>query len=218
MKSQVDNDFSADWLKQSSRAYNLEEVMRSRTLYDPYRRKLRLDWLELPGRNAPTLRYLRELDLLDASARFLGVERDEATYLELCEQYGESSSDHAFVHGKLELLVKGTLLERSGVCNWDTEQLSGGEAFRANLAVMWAFAKAQAKRLGGFALIINVGIDRGFSITDFRESLATCDHVVSDAELARPGATYGSRPGRPSSRVNYCIHFGPVAPRLEIHR
>ena len=204
------NNFSADLLKQGSRAYNLEEVKRSRRLYDPYRGKLRLDWVELPGRHAPTLKLLRERDMLDASARFIGVERDEETYQGLCAEHGECSRDHAFIRGELELLVKGTSLERAGICNWDTEHLSGGEAFRSNLALLWRFALTQAERHEAFALIINAGIDRGFSIANFKESLAAHGHVVSDAELARPGATYGSRPGRPSSRVNYCIHFGPV--------
>jgi hypothetical protein len=147
------------------------------------------------------------------SAKFIGVERDRPTYDELCRDYGESSHDHRFLHGKIELLVKGSLLERAGVCNWDTEHLSGGDAFHANLALLWQFAMTQADRYGTFSLIINAGIDRGFSVVDFKESLAVHGLVVSDEELARPGATYGSRPGRTSTRVNYCVHFGPVMAR-----
>lgn len=200
-------DFSTDVEKQQSRVLNLAEVMRCRALYSRRTGKLLRDWAELAGPGAPTLSYLRNKGAL-GPARFWGLENDEDVYRGLCERFGAESRDHKFVARALELWLRGGRGPRDvGVVNWDTFHLGDGGVFERNLDVVWKFALEQCHRIGNFVLIINVGLDRGRTLEDFRRALAKKDHKVTDDFLTRPGVLYRSE-GRNSHRINYPVIFG----------
>lgn len=206
-------DFQEDEAKQLSREYNLKQVQSVPSLWNAHQRRLRHDWLELPGIGAPTLQMLRSRHHL-GPGRFIGVERDPEVHKGLVSKYGQESQDHRFAHASLHQWLRGGGSLRVGVCNWDGWVLGKDtQKFREQLGQLWAFAHSQRKRIGGFVLILNMEIlQRGSGLEHIVGVLKDCvGHVVEPAHLEQPGVLYGAdREGRKSKRLNYAIRFGNV--------
>lgn len=203
-------DFVDDGDKAVSREYNLAQVRRCPYLFDRHAGKLLRDWAELPGAGAPTLKMLRERDML-GSARFLGPERDQKTLRLLDEEFGMRGSDHEFFATELEGWLDRGSAKNVGVLNFDSHCIGTGEVFGFSLRKAMRFAKRQERLFKNFALIINVGLDRSASLDTFREMLAEHGVELCDEHLKIPGVLYGgSRTDRRSRRINYCVLFGPL--------
>lgn len=205
------SDFSEDEAKQVSRELNFAQVMRCPHLFNQRAGTLRCDWIELPGTNAPTFQLLLERGWLK-DARFFGPENDEDVFADLCEKFGERGPHHQFFPQAAHLFLRGRHAQRCGVYNFDSFHLARDSAFRISLRQAWAFASLQEKRLGNFALIINVGLTRGGNLDEFRSALwEVGEHKLDEDLLERPGVLYGAdRVKHKSARVNYPVLFGTV--------
>lgn len=205
------NDFQEDDAKRASRIYNIEQVKRLPRVFNRYTQKLKCDWLELPGRGAPTLKMLRSLDML-GPGRFIGCEADRSTFDSLVEEYGEESEDHLFLNDLVELRLLGRSNEKVGVLNFDSLHQAGSSALEKSVGPLIQFAHQQEKELGGFALILNVGVGRGFKEEDFKDLMARKGCFVSDQHLATLGVRYGGERKNGNTRINYCFLFGAGSP------
>lgn len=206
------SDFRDDASKEVSRDYNVSQVQLMQKLFNRHTGKLKYDWAELAGVGAPTLGLLRGRGML-GPAKFLGIECDERVYIPLVEEHGESGKHHKFFHTELEAWVGGGSSREVGVLNFDSQDAAGSDKFAQNLEVMIRFANRQVEEIGAFALIINAGFGRGYSLDTFKGTMREFGITVSDRHLQIPGVLYGGdRKDRNSSRVNYCVRFGHATP------
>lgn len=203
------HDFRDDEQKALSREYNLSQVMRCKRLFNHHTGRLKHDWAELAGHGAPTLHLLREKGWL-GPGRFLGIDDSPQVLEGLKEQYGARSEHHEFFPDVLEDWLSRGAAQNVGVLNFDTEYRGGSDSFRDSLAGAVDFARDQEKLLGNFVLILNAGLDYGYSVDSFRESLLEQGITLCEKQLKKTGVLYGSsRPGRRSKRINYAHIFGP---------
>lgn len=211
------SDFHADPDKHQSREYNISQVKRLPGLYDDVAGKLKRDWLELVGNNAPTFQLLRAYGML-GPAKFFGVDREEKVFDDLRETFGDQGEHHQFFLGELEEMIWRGAFKDVGVLNWDSTHPAGESRFHESLNLFVDFAKQQAEN-SAFALIINAGINdrHNKDVLDFQRAVEKHGLPFHEEHLKIPGVRYGGKHkhkdrNHRGERISYCILFG--APKL----
>ena len=143
--------------KEATRRAPLDAVRAdSAFLWDHASGELRRDWMELAGREAPTLALLiAERALVPGGrAKFVGVDASPSVALGCAEHFGPEAPAEWRV-GRLESLVSGKgSYPNVGVLVYDTEDGAWRERWGA-LDRVCTYARRQADSLGEFVLVVN---------------------------------------------------------------
>lgn len=136
--------------KEQTRLDNINVAKLSHVLYGKRHNKLRCDWMELCGSYAPTLRLLKQNNMIGES-KFIGVDFDQNA-IKSCQQ---EHPNHLFLQQRIETLLQGNdkRLSNVGVLNYDTE--NDWRTIYKHQKIITKFTEKQANRLGAFLLIVN---------------------------------------------------------------
>lgn len=159
--------------KQETRERALDIVRRSSKLWARKSESLRYDWMELAGKEAPTLQMLLDEDVLK-EARFIGVDRSQKV-LEGCREHYGPSAPAQWVKGSLKTLLRDSAsFSNVGVLVYDSFRAVKGDPIGGDLSVLSHFVRRQEKKIGEFVLVINVTQSRSSEkdIEDYRRLLA----------------------------------------------
>ena len=178
---------SAD--KQASRLFNVAGLAGSLHIADPGE-CLWLDWLELAGKNNPTVDLLAPMLKPDAG-RFIGVDNDQGA-IDSNAVRDLLHTQWLFARTTLQDLLadQPELFERVGVLNYDSFSGWNGERIIAETTPIVRFAAQQVRRVGEFMLIVNAELTRNVPLPDamirvqrlFAPLLAPRQRVVEEAD------------------------------------
>lgn len=153
--------------KQATRLRALDLVREhSCNLWSPSKGGLRYDWMELAGHRAPMLSTLLREGALNGTARFIGVDTDEAT-IEDCRSHYGPETPAVWVQDSMRsvLTAKRNLPHREnvGVLVYDSHDAIHDSRLPARLQPIFKFAGQQRERLGEFLLVLNVTADNRYT-------------------------------------------------------
>jgi hypothetical protein len=167
--------------KVPTRIANLDAVRRTAMPYGSAlcgkEGRLRVDWLELAGPEAPTARLLLDEGAIGTPgnpSRFIGLDKDKKTIDQakaLYKEHPEVLLEHVagnFVH-RLDLYPD------VGVLVFDSLNKAKGKETEEHLDLLFDFAHKQARELGGFCLVLNVtlmGVSRGLGLESYKAMVA----------------------------------------------
>jgi len=158
------SDFTAAGpAKQETRVGTLEMVQESSILWSARHQALRYDWVELAGKQAPTLQMLLAEGALTGSGQFVGVDLDKDIIAECAEVFSAETAAGQCdwsTRNLITLLRDQDALPRTGVLVYDSCECARGKAIQRNLDVLFDFAKRQEEQLGQFLLVLNVSLFR----------------------------------------------------------
>lgn len=143
--------------KEETRRFPLDAARESSFLWSHETGTLRHDWMELSGKEAPTLKLLLGAGALvpGGPARFIGVDSSSEVIRGCQARYGPLAPAE-WHKGRLESLVSGRgAFPNVGVLVYDTEYGMWRGKW-SGLNQVGAFARRQADSLGEFVLVVNV--------------------------------------------------------------
>jgi hypothetical protein len=197
--------------KEHSRLDTLDLVRQhSRRLWNRKDQCLRLDWVELSGTLAPTLRLLLNSNALRPEAgRFIGVDT-ERHVIQGCEQHyaAEITSGMAeWRQGDLNTLLRDrAAFENTGVLVYDSFDGAHGRKMEDLVRHILEFSRDQAERQREFLLVLNLVAQR---TTDFTAYTNLIRSFVPDADVSPENGFVTTYKGRKGTKMLLArIRFG----------
>ena len=157
--------------KQDTRRMPLDIIReRSSFLWSREKQRLRYDWVELAGPQAPTLQIHLDENTLGPGASFIGVDTDQKTLRGCLGHYGPDVPARWHLGNLITELRSPARWDNVGVVVFDSwRAVRGNRTITPELVVLTEFAHRQQKRLGEFLLVLNVTIPpRRFSERDIQ--------------------------------------------------
>jgi hypothetical protein len=157
---QVRSDFTGDSVKDVVRHGHISTAL-GMYLADMRKCKLRCDWLELAGKEAPSASLLFEYDLLEAPYKYIGWDTNVVAIAECRELFADqvAAGLASFHTGDLKEALTIPVqphLRDVGVLVWDQTGAPTDTFIDDILPALLQFAKEQRKRMVEFLLVIAV--------------------------------------------------------------
>ena len=145
--------------KDETRYLPLEIVKLSTHLWSRSESRLRCDWLELAGPEAPTLQHLLDSGALQAPQRFIGVDT-EAEVIQGCRESYKGAPALWHCGDLIPALRREDAFPDVGVLVFDSHMaLKGNRTIRPTLRALSRFAHRQVRKKHEFLLVLNVAGD-----------------------------------------------------------
>ena len=213
------SNFTESAEKDVCRVQNIGALRGSRTLVNRATNTLRLDWLELAGRDAPTSLVLSDSMML-GEAKFIGVDIEKSVIDSLRAQQRPHCE---FYHGAFDKLVRNErhLFSRVGVLNLDTTYGWQGDrrppiVEECAVASEFIISRLTPGRLGEIPTREFLFIVNGY-VRKSSEVIPTIDRALAPLRAAcktlripirvANAITYPSR-GRTSEMINLALAIG----------